>query len=357
MALLGYVLINYLCLLIVRAERHSLRYHFTTDSTPGAGNPSYQAVGYVDDIQISRYDSKTRRVQLLLPWMETDINPRHWENQTWIAQYYEGRQQEITRDIIKHFNNTKDRNNGLVLQVRFWCQMSGDEDDNVSGYEEFAANGDHFIALDTFMSKYVSLKPDANKMTDAWNSRKSSAEKQKWYMEQECKTWFKVYLDYMKESLKPVRPEVKVWDHHQSEEKTRLHCLAYGFHPPDVDVKWVRNGKDHIPSYEMTPILPHPDGTYQIRVSVEVPTMEGYNYSCHVHHSSLDYVLIVTLTEQDMQESKTGKQSSGLTALYIVIIVLILLVICGLVIIVKKFYSRRGQAVKTEEEGMEESDS
>ncbi|XP_073454385.1 putative HLA class I histocompatibility antigen, alpha chain H isoform X2 [Aquarana catesbeiana] len=356
MSLLGYVLINYLCLLIVWTEPHILRYHFTTDSTPGAGNPSYQAVGYVDDIQISRYDSETRRVQLLLPWMETDINPQHWENQTQIAQYYEGRQQEITHDIIKHFNNTKDRKNGLVLQVRFWCLMSGDEDDNYSGYEEFAANGDLFIALDTFMSTYVSLMVDAKKITDAWNSRKSSAEKQKWYMEQECKTWFKVYLDYMKETLKPVSPEVKVWGHHQSEEKTRLHCLAYGFHPRPVDVKWMRNGEDDVPSDEISPILPHPDGTYQIRVSVEVPTREGDTYSCHVDHSSLDDVLIVTLTEQDMQESKTGKQPR----LYIVIIVLILLTICGfviIVIIVKKFYSRRGQLVKTEEEKMEENNS
>ncbi|XP_073454391.1 putative HLA class I histocompatibility antigen, alpha chain H [Aquarana catesbeiana] len=319
MSLLGYVLINHLCLLIVWTEPYILRYDFTTDSTPGAGNPSYQAVGYVDDIQISRYDSETQRVQLLLPWMETNINPQHWENQTRIAQYYEGRQQEITHDILKHFNNTKDRKNGLVLQVRFWCLMSGDEDDNYSGYEEFAANGDLFIALDTFMSTYVPLMVGAKKITDAWNSRKSSAEKQKWYMEQECKTWFKVYLDYMKETLKPVRPEVKVWGHHQSEEKTRLHCLAYGFHPRAVDVKWVKNGEDHLPLDEISPILPHPNGTYQIRVSVEVPTREGDTYSCHVQHSSLEDVLIVTLTEQDMQG--------------------------------------HGQLVKTAEEEMEESDS
>ncbi|CAI9541782.1 unnamed protein product [Staurois parvus] len=49
----------------------------------------------------------------------------------------------------------------------------------------------------------------------------------------------------------------------------------------------MRNGEDHVPSDEMTPILPHPDGTYQIRVSVEVPTKEGDTYFCHVDHSSL----------------------------------------------------------------------
>ncbi|XP_040180853.1 H-2 class I histocompatibility antigen, K-B alpha chain-like isoform X2 [Rana temporaria] len=84
-----------------------------------------------------------------------------------------------------------------------------------------------------------------------------------------------------------VRPEVKVWGHRQSDDVARLECLVYGFHPQLLEVKWVRNGEDDVSSYEKTPILPHPDGTYQIRVSVEVPTREGDTYSCHVEHSSL----------------------------------------------------------------------
>ncbi|CAI9540615.1 unnamed protein product, partial [Staurois parvus] len=103
---------------------------------------------------------------------------------------------------------------------------------------------------------------------------------------------------YGREDLaKRVRPEVKVWGRRQSDDVTRLHCLVYGFHPRPVDVKWMRNGEDHVPSDEMTPILPHPDGTYQIRVSVEVPTKEGDTYFCHVDHSSLEDVLTVTRGE------------------------------------------------------------
>ncbi|CAI9554573.1 unnamed protein product [Staurois parvus] len=242
---------------------------------------------------------------------------------------------------------------GLFLQVRFWCLTSGDEDENYSGYEEFAANGDNFIALDTFMSKYVPLMANAKKMADVWNRRKSSAEKQKGYMEHECKRWFKVYLHHMKEILKPVLPEVKVWGHHRSGEMTSLQCLVYGFHPRDVDVMWMRNGEDHVPSDEMSPILPHPDGTYQTRVSVEVPTKEGDTYSCHVDHSSLEDVLIVNLTEQDIPESKMEKR--GIIGLCISII-FILLVICGFVIVTKKILSRRGEPGKIEVE-MEESGS
>ncbi|XP_077340423.1 uncharacterized protein LOC143983984 isoform X4 [Lithobates pipiens] len=110
--------------------------------------------------------------------------------------------------------------------------------------------------------------------------------------------WEKVFEDnlrILKHRLNDssVPPEVKVWSHHQSDGVTKLQCLVYGFHPRPVDVKWVRNGKEHLPSDKMTPILPHPDGTYQIRVSVEVPTQEGDTYSCHVDHSSLEETLTV----------------------------------------------------------------
>ncbi|KAM5146550.1 class I histocompatibility antigen, Non-RT1.A alpha-1 chain-like [Mantella aurantiaca] len=348
MDLLRCLLINHLCLLMAWAESHSLRYHFTTDSSPGAGRPSYQAVGHVDDVQIARYDSETRRVQLLLPWMEKHINPQHWKNQTQIAQYYEGRQRQIIHDITKHFNHTNDGTNGFVLQVRFWCLLSGD--DNFSGYEEFAANGANFIALDTFTSKYVPLVSNAKKLADVWNSRKSSAEKQKWYMEQECKTWFKICLHHMKETLKPVRPEVKVWGHRQPDGMTKLQCLVYGFHPQAVDVKWVKNGKGQVPSEVMTPILPHPDGTYRIRVTVEVPTGEEDIYACRVDHSSLEEMLFVNLTALHVAaESNMREPTSGHIGVYISIF-FILSVICGFVIVMKKCFSGLGTFCYNEKE-------
>ncbi|XP_072285542.1 major histocompatibility complex class I-related gene protein-like isoform X2 [Pyxicephalus adspersus] len=293
------LLLSILLQFMAWAEPHSLRYHFTTDSSPGTGYPYYQAVGYVDDVQIARYDSETQNVQLLWPWMKTHIVPQHWENQTQIAQYYEGRHQQIIHDLIKHLNPTKDGNTGFVLQVRLWCLLSGD--DSISGYEEFAANGNDFIALDTFFSKYVPVMSNAEMMADVWNRRKSSVEKQKWYIEEECNQWFKIYLHYMKENLKPVRPEMMVRSHVQSDGVTRLHCLVYSFHPRAVDVKWMMNGVDHIPSDEMSPILPHPDGTYQIRVSIQVPTGEKNYFSCHAEHSSLEEPLKMNVTELDLE--------------------------------------------------------
>ncbi|XP_068103892.1 major histocompatibility complex class I-related gene protein-like [Hyperolius riggenbachi] len=290
------------------ADVHTLRYSFTTDSSPGDGDTSYRVVGHVDDIPIVRYNKDRQRVEPLLAWMEEHIDPQHWENQTKVAQYYERRQEEILREAMAPFSHTKDGQNGYTLQVLFSCLIS--RDNSISSYEVFAANGKNIIALDKYHSMFIALNDNAEEMAESWNSRESSAKRQKLYMEQECNHWFKVYLRHMKELLQPARPKVKVWGRQQPDGVTRLQCLAYGFHPRAVDVRWVRNGEDHIPSDKASPILPHPDGTYQTRVSVEVPTREGDTYSCHVEHSSLEENLIKNLTSMDFKSSKGGSEKT-----------------------------------------------
>ncbi|CAI9619003.1 unnamed protein product [Staurois parvus] len=145
------------------------------------------------------------------------------------------------------------------------------------------------MSLDTQGWNWIPTMNEAQISTQRWNSPEvREGEIRKNYLENECIKFLKKHINNGREDLeKRVRPEVKVWGRRQSDDVTRLQCLVYGFHPRPVDVKWVRNGEDHVPSDEMTPILPHPDGTYQIRVSVEVPTKEGDTYFCHVDHSSL----------------------------------------------------------------------
>ncbi|KAG8548831.1 hypothetical protein GDO81_023959 [Engystomops pustulosus] len=74
-----------------------------------------------------------------------------------------------------------------------------------------------------------------------------------------------------------VQPKVKV-SGRESGDTTKLHCVVYGFHPRAVDVRWMKNGVDDVPTYETTHVLPNPDGTYQIRVSVDVISNEVDNY-------------------------------------------------------------------------------
>ena len=156
---------------------------------------------------------------------------------------------------------------------------------------------------------------------------------------------------------KKVRPEVKVWGHRQSDDVTRLQCLVYGFHPRAVEVKWVRNGVDDVPSGEMSSILPHPDGTYQIRVSAEVPTKEGDTYSCHVDHSSLGAETLSVIWEPGSVYKSGNQPENGSSMTLIIAIVCAVVAIAVGVGVGLFFYKKRGGGYKTTNTSDTNSDS
>ncbi|XP_041430642.1 H-2 class II histocompatibility antigen, A beta chain-like [Xenopus laevis] len=137
------------------------------------------------------------------------------------------------------------------------------------------------------------------------------------------------------------QPNVKI-SSSESDSSTTIHCHVHGFYPREVDVKWIKNGRDEIDSEEAPEILPNPDGTYQIRVSVEVTPEEGATYSCHVDHSSLNNEIVVDF------------KSKHRSAFYILISVTVLgLFLAGLGIFIhKRVKGRKGsrQTVSTVEE-------
>ncbi|XP_018428012.1 PREDICTED: major histocompatibility complex class I-related gene protein-like [Nanorana parkeri] len=254
-------------------------------STP----PHTEVTVSLDDVPILKYSSTNHELQLLFNWLE-NVDSGHWKALEKTAKYYVVRHQHT----IKRLHPSQDDMDSYVFQVKFGCYIY--EDNSTSGEEEFGVNGRDFIFLDNEKKKFMASAEEGKFLAREWNRRPNSAQRQFHYKDVACVQWMRIYLNIKTDNFtKTVRPGVKVWGRISDEEITRLHCLVYGFHPKDVIVKWVRNGVDDVPSDEMSPILPHPDGTYQIRVSVEEPTRDGDTYSCYVEHSSLEEPLNVYL--------------------------------------------------------------
>ncbi|NXI38614.1 HA1F protein, partial [Galbula dea] len=64
----------------------SLRYFSVAVSDPSPGLPQFMAVGYMDGIPISRYDSEIRRTVPKAEWMETKVDQLYWDRETQITQ-------------------------------------------------------------------------------------------------------------------------------------------------------------------------------------------------------------------------------------------------------------------------------
>ncbi|XP_077340743.1 major histocompatibility complex class I-related protein 1-like isoform X2 [Lithobates pipiens] len=274
---------------LVSSDSHILRYYYMGVSAAGSGLPEFSVVGYIDNHQIINYNSESRQVRPVASWM-SKIEPEFWEVETQVCRAYESIFKHFVSSTMARLNQTRGFH---FFQDVYGCQL--EDDGSITGFDQLGYDGRDFIYLDTQSWIYIPITNEAQITTQLWNSPDvREGEQHKAFVENKCIEYLKKHIDNGREELeKRVPPEVKVWGRRQSDDVMRLQCLVYGFHPRPVDVKWVRNGEDDVPSDEMSPILPHPDGTYQIRVSVEVPTKEEDTYSCHVDHSSLEDVLTV----------------------------------------------------------------
>ncbi|XP_072115026.1 uncharacterized protein [Mobula birostris] len=91
----------------VSAGSHSLRYFYTA-VTPGSGVPEFITVRYVDEEQISYYDSVLRQTVPRQQWMAETQGPDYWEWETRISQGDEQWAQAKIQTLMNRTNQTSD---------------------------------------------------------------------------------------------------------------------------------------------------------------------------------------------------------------------------------------------------------
>uniref|UniRef100_A0A6I8PKL5 Ig-like domain-containing protein n=1 Tax=Xenopus tropicalis TaxID=8364 RepID=A0A6I8PKL5_XENTR len=301
-------------LLAIILGSHTLQFYVTISSAAYPGLPQYSIIAYVDDVQYGRYNSDTRRCEPLIQSLM--VFSEHLENQTKLAQQTEITQKAFMNLITDLLNKNYDIN--YVFQTKAACVLH--EDGTVDVYKEVALDGKELIVFDKERQEFVPATQEAVLLAQLLN-KQANAMEDKIFMENECTQHLTLYLPYIKNYLDKKVPRVKL-SSSESESGTKLHCRVYGFYPRDVEVKWIKNGRDEIHSEEAAQILPNPDGTYQIRVSVGVTPEEGATYSCHIDHSSLEKTLVVPF--------ETETKNSHITYILIAVGVIVLFLAFGL---------------------------
>nr|pir class I histocompatibility antigen - African clawed frog [Xenopus laevis] len=228
----------------VPCDSHTIQYYTTLIPSPTPGVNHYTNSAFLDGFRYGKFDSDTCHVQFFDPAL--NALTEHVEKKTKYVRVLVVFQKTQMEFLMGYLNKTYDSGDFYVYQRKFVCELN--EDGTHAAYEEIAFDGKEIMVFD-------------------------------------------------KEN--EFRPNVKV-SSSESESGTKLYCWVYGFYPRDVEVKWIKNGRDEIYSEESAEILPNPDGTYQIRVSVEVTPEEGATYSCHVDHSSLEKTLVVPFESTDL---------------------------------------------------------
>ncbi|XP_070217544.1 BOLA class I histocompatibility antigen, alpha chain BL3-7 isoform X1 [Bos mutus] len=264
---------------------HSLNYFCTCMSWPGLRESRFFTVGYVDDMQIARFDSDypNPRMEPRAPWMEQE-EPEYWEEVTGSAKEAQ-RRMRLELNTMRGFYNQSEA--GFhTLQFVFGCDV-GPEGRLLRGFWQKAYDGAYYISLNEDLRSWTAANTAAQITKRRWEIS-GEADFQRNYLEVICVQWLLSHLEKWKDTLlRADPPKTHVTHHRISDREVTLRCWALGFYPKKITLTWQRDGEDQTQDMELVETRPSGDGTFQKWAALVVPSGEEQRYTCHVQHEGL----------------------------------------------------------------------
>ncbi|KAL6099330.1 mr1 [Pungitius sinensis] len=295
---------------------HSLKYFHTSSS--GVPNfPEFVAVGLVDEVEISHYDSNTRRKEPRQAWMRrvTEEDPQYWERGTEILK---GNQQ-VSKGHIETAKQRFNQSAGVhIFQYMYGCEWD-DETNKVKGYLQHGYDGEDFISFDLQTEQWIAPKQQAVITKHKWDHDRADIAQWKNYLTHLCPEWLKKYVNFGRSSLmRTERPSVSLL---QKTPSSPVSCHATGFYPDSATLFWRKDGEELHEDVDLGEILPNHDGTFQMRVDLKlssVPAEDWRRYECVFQLSGVAEDMV---TKLDRTRTNTEKPA-GFTFIIIIIAVL-----------------------------------
>nr|AJZ74028.1 MHC class I antigen [Cercocebus atys] len=271
------LLLGALALTQTWAGSHSMRYFSAGTSRPGREEPRFISVGYVDDTQFLRFESKDGAAGAVVGAGGPGVLGRADKD---VAQTFRGG----LRNLRGYYNQSEAGSH--TLQWMSACDL-GPNGRLLRGYHPFAYDGKDYIALNGDLRSWTAADMAAQNTQRKWEAARE-AEQRRAHLEGTCVEWLRRHLENGKETLQRADPP-KTHVTHQpiSDHEATLRCWALGFYPAEITLTWQRDGEDQTQDTELVETRPGGDGTFQKWAAVVVPSGEEQRYTCHVQHEGL----------------------------------------------------------------------
>ncbi|XP_054620461.1 class I histocompatibility antigen, F10 alpha chain-like isoform X1 [Dunckerocampus dactyliophorus] len=316
---------------------HTLKY-FDTASSQVPNFPEFVSVGYVDEVQVVRYDSNSRRAEAKQDWMNkiTAEDPHYWQIQTEKNVVSEQVNKNNIEVLKKLFNQT----GGVhVVQWMSACEWD-DETDEVHGWHQISYDGEDFISLDMKTWTYTAAKQQAFPNKLKLDQNKPQLDHHKYYYTEVCPSYLKKYVNYGRDVLMRTElPEVYLL---QKTPSSPVSCLATGFYPDRADLFWRKDGEELHEDVEHGEMLPNHDGTFQMSsdLKVEVTADVEGKYECVFQLSGVEEDIVTKLERRSILSNASHEDNLSVAVAATVLLAAVVVIV---IVVVKRHRNRRGE--------------
>uniref|UniRef100_A0A8D0C022 Ig-like domain-containing protein n=1 Tax=Salvator merianae TaxID=96440 RepID=A0A8D0C022_SALMN len=173
----------------------------------------------------------------------------------------------------------------LLLEVRTECRFQNGTQ-RVQMLDRYFWGRQEYVRFDSQVGKFVALtelgRPDA----EYWNREFLQSEKAD--VDRFCRHNYGIDWPFARD--RRVQPIVTItpMDHPTTSQNILLICNVGRFFPPDIEIKWFKNGEEEEGSHvSSTDLIRNGDWTFQTEVMLETQLERGDVYTCQVDHASL----------------------------------------------------------------------
>ncbi|XP_050181778.1 class I histocompatibility antigen, F10 alpha chain-like isoform X2 [Myiozetetes cayanensis] len=297
---------------------HSLRYLHVAVTEPSPGIPQFMALGYVDGIPISRYDSERRRTEPLTPWMAAELEPEYWDGQTQIGE----RNRIVAANNLEVGRNRYNWSGGLHT----WQQLHGCDllsDGSVRGYYQQGYDEQDFLSFELGSRSFVAADGAAQITKRKWEHDGIEVERRTHYLGNICPEWLRKYVVYGREVLERKEPPDVHVSGKEEHRVLTLSCHVYGFYPGIIGINWMKGDEIWDQETEWGGIVPNSNGTFHSWARIEALPGEREQYRCRVEHAGMPEPGIFAWEPESIWNSTPVLVAVSVIAAVIVIIGLI----------------------------------
>ncbi|KAM4641013.1 H-2 class II histocompatibility antigen, E-S beta chain-like isoform 2-T3 [Discoglossus pictus] len=175
--------------------------------------------------------------------------------------------------------------------------------------ERYFYNQEEFVYFDSDIGEFIAKTEFGRPTAEYWNKNKELIEQKRASVETFCKYDYEILHSVTAD--RRVEPTVKISIMKTGEGSQTLEqllvCNVNGFFPPEIEVKWFRNGVEETAQVQSTELFHNGDWTNQIMVMLETMLSKNDEFICKVHHSSLKSPLRVYWKPDTSDAGKTKR--------------------------------------------------